>query len=155
MQKTQVQFLSGKDPLEKEMATHSNMLAWRTLRTEKPGGLQSAELQESDATQWLKHHHLLPYRTVSSLQNSVGLETSKKDILALFPVLEEGYSFPQLCMILAIVFCCFLVDAPTSLRTFPFISSLLRVFIMNHHWILSNAFLYLLKGQCSFSLLLC
>ena len=56
----------GKSP-GKEMATHSNMLAWRTLRTEKPGGLQSAELQESDATQWLKHHHLLPYCTVSSL----------------------------------------------------------------------------------------
>ena len=51
MQETQVQFLGGQDPLEKEMATHSNMLAWRTLRTEKPGGLQSTESQESDTTQ--------------------------------------------------------------------------------------------------------
>ena len=36
MQETQVQ----EDPLEKEMATHSSILAWRTPWTEEPGGLQ-------------------------------------------------------------------------------------------------------------------
>ena len=36
---------SCEDPLEKEMATHSSILAWRTLRTEEPGGLQSREPQ--------------------------------------------------------------------------------------------------------------
>ena len=41
MQETQVQSLGGEDPLEKEMATHSNTLAWRIPWTEKPGGLQS------------------------------------------------------------------------------------------------------------------
>ena len=36
-----VQSLGGEDPLEKEMATHSSVLAWRIPRTEKPGRLQS------------------------------------------------------------------------------------------------------------------
>ena len=41
MWETWVQCLGWKDPLEKEMATHSSILAWRTPRTEEPGGLQS------------------------------------------------------------------------------------------------------------------
>ena len=39
MPETQVQNLGGEDPLEKEMATHSSILAWRISWTEKPGGL--------------------------------------------------------------------------------------------------------------------
>ena len=38
---TWVRSLSWEDPLEKEMATHSSILAWRILWTEEPGGLQS------------------------------------------------------------------------------------------------------------------
>ena len=53
MQETWVQFLGQKDPLEKEMATHSSTLAWRTPWTEKPGRLQSMGSQESDMTEWL------------------------------------------------------------------------------------------------------
>ena len=45
MQETQVQPLGWEDPLEKEMATHSSILAWRIPWTEEPGGLQSMELQ--------------------------------------------------------------------------------------------------------------
>ena len=41
MQETQVRSLGWKDPLEKGMATHSSILAWRTPWAEKPGGLQS------------------------------------------------------------------------------------------------------------------
>ena len=41
MQETQVRFLDWEDPLEKEMATHSSILAWKTPWTEEPGGLQS------------------------------------------------------------------------------------------------------------------
>ena len=41
MQEIQVQSLGGEDPLEKEMATHFSILAWRTPWTEEPGGLQS------------------------------------------------------------------------------------------------------------------
>ena len=41
MQETQFQFLGQEDPLEKGMAIHSSILAWRILWTEEPGGLQS------------------------------------------------------------------------------------------------------------------
>ena len=41
MQETWVRFLDPEDPLEKEMATHSSILAWRVPWTEEPGGLQS------------------------------------------------------------------------------------------------------------------
>ena len=41
MQETWVLCLGGEDPLEKEMATHSNILAWRIPWTEEPGGLQA------------------------------------------------------------------------------------------------------------------
>ena len=41
MRETQVQSPGWEDPLEKEMANHSSILAWRILWTEEPGGLQS------------------------------------------------------------------------------------------------------------------
>ena len=41
MQKTQIQTLVWEDPLKMGMATHTNILAWRILWTEQPGGLQS------------------------------------------------------------------------------------------------------------------
>ena len=46
MQKTQVQSLGREDPLEKEMATHSSILAWRIPWTEEPGRLQSMGLKK-------------------------------------------------------------------------------------------------------------
>jgi len=45
MQETQVQSLDWEDPLEKGIAIHSSILAWRILWTEEPGGLQSMGLQ--------------------------------------------------------------------------------------------------------------
>ena len=50
MQETRVQFLRQEDPLEKEMATHSSILAWEIPWTEEPGGLQFMGPQESDTT---------------------------------------------------------------------------------------------------------
>ena len=41
MQETQVRFLGQEDPLEKEMVTHSSILAWEIAWTEEPGGLWS------------------------------------------------------------------------------------------------------------------
>ena len=41
LRETQVQFLGQEDPLEKETATHSSILAWRIPWTEEPGELQS------------------------------------------------------------------------------------------------------------------
>ena len=40
MQETPVRFLAQKEPLEKEITTHSSILAWRIPWTEEPGGLQ-------------------------------------------------------------------------------------------------------------------
>ena len=57
MQDTRVWFLGWEDPLEKEMATHSSILAWRIPWTEEPGGVQSMGSQESDMTKQLNYHH--------------------------------------------------------------------------------------------------
>ena len=45
----------GEDPLEKEMATHSSILAWEISWLEEPGGLQPTGSQESDTTQLLNN----------------------------------------------------------------------------------------------------
>ena len=45
MQETWVRSLGWEDPLEKEMAAHSSILAWRIPWTEEPGGLQSTGSQ--------------------------------------------------------------------------------------------------------------
>ena len=47
MQEAWVQSLVQEDPLEKEMATHSSVLAWRIPWTEEPGGLQSKRSQRA------------------------------------------------------------------------------------------------------------
>ena len=47
MQETQVWSLGQEDPLEKGMATHSSILAWRIPWTEEPDGPQSMELQKN------------------------------------------------------------------------------------------------------------
>ena len=49
---TWVPFLGGEDPLEKGMATHSSILAWRIPWTEKPGGLQFTGSKKSQT--WTK-----------------------------------------------------------------------------------------------------
>ena len=54
IQETRVQFLGQEDPLEKEMATHSNILAWKIPQTEERVGLQSMGSQEPDTTEQLK-----------------------------------------------------------------------------------------------------
>ena len=45
MQKMWVRSLGQEDPVEKEMATHSSILAWEILQAEEPGGLQSVGSQ--------------------------------------------------------------------------------------------------------------
>ena len=51
MQETQVQSLGREDPLEKGMATHSSILAWKIPWAEEPGGLQSSGVaKELDTT---------------------------------------------------------------------------------------------------------
>ena len=55
MQETRVRSMGQGDPLEKEMATHFSILAWRIPWTEEAGELQSMGLQESDRIQRLTH----------------------------------------------------------------------------------------------------
>ena len=50
IQETRVQSLGQEDPLEKQMANHSSILAWEIPWTEEPSGLQSMGSQESDTT---------------------------------------------------------------------------------------------------------
>ena len=59
-----IQSLGQEDPLEEEMASHSNILAWRTLWTEEPGGLQSTRLQK------VRHDRNILARVSSSKQQS-------------------------------------------------------------------------------------
>ena len=58
MQKTQVLNLGWEDPLEKEMATHSSILACKIPWTEEPGGLQCMGSQELDVTEQLNHQRV-------------------------------------------------------------------------------------------------
>ena len=75
MRETWVQSLGWEDPLEKETATHSSILAWRIPWTEEPGGLQSMGHKESDTTERL-HFHCLSWRPRSAL--SVGDELTSQ-----------------------------------------------------------------------------
>ena len=56
MQKTQVQSIGREDPLQKEMATHSSILAWKIPWTEEPDRPQSMGVTESDTTEQLSRH---------------------------------------------------------------------------------------------------
>jgi len=70
-QETQVRFLGREDPLEKEMATHSSMLAWRIPWSQEPGRLQSMWSPESDTTERLnQHHHRCVPGTVLGARNT-------------------------------------------------------------------------------------
>ena len=51
MRETWVRSLVWEDPMEKEMATHSSILAWRIPWTKEFGGLQSMGRKESDTTE--------------------------------------------------------------------------------------------------------
>ena len=75
MQETWLWSLDQEDPLEKEMATHSSILAWEIPWTEEPGGLQSMVCQESDTTEWLTisllHFKLFKGNTVPLLLTDI------------------------------------------------------------------------------------
>ena len=49
MQEAWIQFLGQEDPLEKEMPTHSNILAWRNLWTEEPNAKSSSGVAKSSS----------------------------------------------------------------------------------------------------------
>ena len=61
MQETWVPSLGQDDSMEKGMATHSSVLAWRIPWTEEPGRLQSVGLKESDMIEWLSNTHTIVF----------------------------------------------------------------------------------------------
>ena len=77
MQETQVRSLVWEDPLEKEMATHSSILAYRILLTEEPGGLWSMGSQR-----WtqLSHTHTQYYLSLRVTNELWNLETIKAGV---------------------------------------------------------------------------
>ena len=78
VQETQVWSLGGEDPLEKGMATHSNILAWRTPWTEESGGLQTTGSQRV-GHDWLSYTFtfhfavVLPNHEFNSLHGELSL----------------------------------------------------------------------------------
>ena len=70
MRETQVQSLGRKDPLEKEMVTHSSILAWRIPWTEKPGRLQSMGSQRVGNDWAISLHYNISSISVLSVQFS-------------------------------------------------------------------------------------
>ena len=79
IQGPQVQSLGPEDPLEKEMATHSSILAWRIPRTEEPGGLQSMRLQR------VRHDWDSPIRFTKSYQKQIQILPGEKPPLYKLP----------------------------------------------------------------------
>ena len=63
-QETRVRSLGPEDPLEKEMATCSSILAWKIPLTEEPGGLQSMELQRVEPTRGVREALSSPFRAM-------------------------------------------------------------------------------------------
>ena len=96
MQETRVRSLGQQDPLERGMATHSSILAWRIPRTEEPGGPQSMGHKESDTTERLTRFGEL--RTAGSRQAQAALSP--------YTALQEAF----LCSSLQ----CFGVFGPTA-----------------------------------------
>ena len=70
VQETRVQSLSGEDALEKGTATHFSILAWRSLWTEEPGGLESMGRKELDTTERLNENNTVAFIT-SSLRSPI------------------------------------------------------------------------------------
>ena len=70
MQETHIRSLGREDPLEKEMATHSSILAWRILWTEEPGGLLSMGSQSQTRLKRLSMHACIGEGNGNPLQYS-------------------------------------------------------------------------------------
>ena len=95
-QETRVLSLGWEDPLEKEMATHSSILAWRIPWTEEPGGLQSVGLQRvrhnqatnTNFTAYLMNEMIWKFliQVISEKKSQSGFLISKHVLIEHFPV---------------------------------------------------------------------
>ena len=86
MQEMKVQSLDWEDPLEKEMAVHSSILAWRMPWTQGPGALQSKGSQRAGHDSARMHNLGITQRSVLCLGRSIQIADLRiqKDMLILF-----------------------------------------------------------------------
>ena len=103
MQETQVQSLSWENPLQKEMASHSSILAWKIPWTEEPGGLQSMGHKESDTTEWLSMSIAETNNTVKQLYSNKKKKTSEDCWTQLLCFQPPGWNFLSSVTVL---YCC-------------------------------------------------
>ena len=102
MPETWVQFLGQEDLLEKQMATHSSIPAWKIPRTEEPEGLQSMGSGElgQDLTTKLSPFNLRAVQLRQKSPKVVRLENSSviKKICSPYPKQKGGNSFTSNCL---------------------------------------------------------
>ena len=124
MQETQVQFLVWDDPLEKEMATHSSILAWRISWTEEPGGLQSTGSRDQT---WL-----IDQTTTSSAQIISILVSSDVWINRNTIPMGDGFIFKLPGFGLRFLFCNMMWTAPTVIETVSYITCVSCLYSVVH-----------------------
>ena len=104
MQEMQVQSLGWEDPLEKEMATHSSILAWEIPWLVKPDRLQSMGCKESDMTKQLHFHFsskeqaAFNFNVAVTVRSDFGAKKIKTSLSPFFPNLfaMKGFLVAQL-----------------------------------------------------------
>ena len=94
MQKTQVRSLGWEDPLEKGMATHSSILAWRIHRQRSLVGYSPWGYKEFDMTEWLT---LIYFAFTNQSRKGIFLEYHNDWILICLPLLTEVVISIQIC----------------------------------------------------------
>ena len=92
MQETLVHFLGWEDPLEKEMATHFSILAWRIPWTEEPDRLQSTGSRELDTTATKPPLVLLGKQRADKLSHRGTQQTSFCTMCASSPLAKETHT---------------------------------------------------------------
>ena len=109
MQETQVQYLGLEDSLEKEIATHSNILAWRIPRTEEPGQLQSMGHTELGKTEhcmqeyfFVNVYHIFLITLSLSIHLSVDTAFSLSQILQI--MVQWVWEYRYICKYICISF---------------------------------------------------
>ena len=100
MQKTQevrVQYQSQENPLEKDMATYSSILAWRIPWAEELGGLQSKGSQRVGHNQPTKrvHAHVHTHTHTHTFSNHPSIIKARKQLLSVMPWFCEAQTFQE------------------------------------------------------------
>ena len=127
-QETHVWSLSQEDPLEKEMASHSSILAWKIPWTEEPGRLQSMGLQRV-RHDWVTHFHFL-FSSLSLFNEYIFSWTYPPYLLTLVPLfllsfcftLPKKKTFFSKLLVWLSVMCFQLLSPPSHCFTFKIIN---------------------------------